>query len=90
MKDAYGIPDGVPSACNDIRQPIAGVLALEGAALIDGHLCPPIPHWVLAVTTPVPTASWQLPCAGVMRVVTYMPANSFGPPGKYDDDEGIK
>ena len=38
MNDAYGVVDGVRQACHDIRQPIAGVLALAGAALAEAGL----------------------------------------------------
>lgn len=38
MNDAYGPVDGVRQACHDIRQPIAGVLALAGAALGEAEL----------------------------------------------------
>ena len=38
MNDAYGVVDGLRQACHDIRQPIAGVLALAGAALAESGL----------------------------------------------------
>lgn len=60
MNDAYGIVDGMRQGRHDIRQPMAGVLALVGAAQPDAgrtgvpgrqppsarsaHLCPPGPR----------------------------------------------
>jgi signal transduction histidine kinase len=38
MNDTYGLVDGVRHACHDIRQPIAAVLALAGAALGEAGL----------------------------------------------------
>lgn len=38
MSDAHGSLDGLLQACHDIRQPIAGVLALAGAALAEAGL----------------------------------------------------
>lgn len=38
MNDAHGSLDGLLQACHDIRQPIAGVLALAGAALAEAGL----------------------------------------------------
>jgi C4-dicarboxylate-specific signal transduction histidine kinase len=38
MSDEYGAVDGMRQACHDIRQPIAGVLALAGAALAEAGL----------------------------------------------------
>lgn len=38
MNDAHGAVDGLRQACHDIRQPIAGVLALAGAALAEPGL----------------------------------------------------
>jgi two-component system, OmpR family, sensor histidine kinase QseC len=38
MTDSYGSVQGLRQACHDIRQPIAGVLALAGAALAEAGL----------------------------------------------------
>ena len=38
MDAAYGSMDGLREVCHDIRQPIAGVLALAGAALTEMDL----------------------------------------------------
>lgn len=38
MCHAYGYSDGLRQVCHDIRQPIAGVLALAGAALAEADL----------------------------------------------------
>jgi C4-dicarboxylate-specific signal transduction histidine kinase len=38
MTDAHGPVSGLRQACHDIRQPIAGVLALAGAALTEAEL----------------------------------------------------
>jgi signal transduction histidine kinase len=38
MSDAYGCSEELRLACHDIRQPVAGVLALAGAALTDARL----------------------------------------------------
>ena len=38
MSHAHGYIDGLQQACHDIRQPIAGVLALAGAALSEADL----------------------------------------------------
>jgi len=38
MSDAYGFSEELRLACHDIRQPIAGVLALAGAALTEASL----------------------------------------------------
>jgi len=38
MNDAYSAVDGLREACHDIRQSIAGVLALAGAALAEAEL----------------------------------------------------
>ena len=38
MNDAHGAADGLRQVCHDIRQPIAGVLALAGAALVEAGL----------------------------------------------------
>ena len=35
MNDAHGVAAGLRQVCHDIRQPIAGVLALAGALLAD-------------------------------------------------------
>lgn len=38
MSDAHGLMPGLREVCHDIRQPIAGVLALAGAALAEADL----------------------------------------------------
>jgi signal transduction histidine kinase len=38
MNDAHGLMHGLREVCHDIRQPIAGVLALAGAALAEAEL----------------------------------------------------
>ncbi len=38
MSDGHGPADGLREVCHDIRQPIAGVLALAGAALAEADL----------------------------------------------------
>jgi K+-sensing histidine kinase KdpD len=38
MSDAYGFAEELRLACHDIRQPVAGVLALAGAALTEARL----------------------------------------------------
>lgn len=38
MKDTHGLMHGLREVCHDIRQPIAGVLALAGAALAEADL----------------------------------------------------
>jgi len=38
MNDVYGSVDGLREACHDIRQPIAAILALAGAALAEAEL----------------------------------------------------
>ena len=38
MDDVYGSVDGLREACHDIRQPIAAILALAGAALAEAEL----------------------------------------------------
>lgn len=38
MNDAYEVMDGLRRACHDIRQPIAGMLAIAGAALAEAGL----------------------------------------------------
>ena len=38
MNDPYAVGDGLRQACHDIRQPIAGVLALAGATLAEEGL----------------------------------------------------
>ena len=38
MSDVYGCLEGLPQVCHDGRQPVAGVLALAGAALAEAGL----------------------------------------------------
>ena len=38
MDDPYGVVDGLRQACHNIRQLLAGVLALAGATLAEGGL----------------------------------------------------
>jgi len=56
MSDAYSRVEGLRQACHDIRQPVAGVLALAGAALAQAELPESVRTYLHEI---VRLAEWQ-------------------------------
>jgi hypothetical protein len=56
MSDAYSRVEGLRQACHDIRQPVAGVLALAGAALAQTELPQSVRRYLHEI---VRLAEWQ-------------------------------
>jgi signal transduction histidine kinase len=79
MNDAHGLMHGLREVCHDLRQPIAGVLALAGAALAEADLPE---HTQSRLEQIIELAEWQ---SDVLDNWLKIPEGS-GSPGAGDTD----